>query len=247
MLSTKWAAATFWSPRHAGGADGPIHAKPDALVQSVEKSLRQLHTDYLDILHFHGLRVEQYDEVMQRFAPVVARLKEQGKVRAVGLSERYIADAAHDAVTLGLQRDPQFWDVLMLKYGILNQVAADKALPLALKHNVGVMNMAAVRYKLSIAQKLRETVADWKARGLIARDSLSDEDPLDWLLSEKVSSIAAAAYKFAADHPAVSTVITGTMSLGHLEENAEALEDPTLPEAHKARLRKLFGHIAEYA
>ena len=45
-----------------------------------------------------------------------------------------------------------------MKYGILNQTAADKALPLAMEHNVGIVNMAAVRIKLVRPKLLREQI-----------------------------------------------------------------------------------------
>ena len=57
--------------------------------------------------------------------------------------------------------------------------------------------------------------------------------------------MVSAGYKFAADHPAVSTVITGTANIDHLEKNVAALENPSLPEADHRRLVELFGEISE--
>ena len=108
----------------------------------------------------------------------------------------------------------------MLKYGFLNQWAAKEVFPLAIEHGVGILNMAAVRLSLSRPQRSREVVARWKEEGLIAPDDLPDEGPFDWLLGGDVDSVISAGYKFGADHPAVSTVITGTSSIEHLEANA---------------------------
>ena len=52
---------------------------------------------------------------------------------------------------------------------------------------------------------------------------------------------------FAAEHPAISAVLTGTANQAHLEENAAALEKPSLADADRQRLVDLFGQIAEYA
>ena len=247
ILSTKWAHATTRSPGGVGGKDGPIHKDPQALVKGVEESLRRLGTDHIEIMHLHGLRIEQYDEVVERFGPVVARLKEQGKFRFIALSERYIADPRHEAVVMGLENDPDLWDVVMLKYGILNQWADRKALPLALEHGTGVMNMAAVRIKLPDPVKLKTLIADWKDRGLIGRRSVPDTDPLGWLVRDGVTSVIDAAYRFGLDHPAVSTLLTGTANIDHLEQNVRAANAPPLPESDKQRLRCLCGAIAEYA
>ena len=107
--------------------------------------------------------------------------------------------------------------------------------------------MAAVRVKLPDPALLEGLIAEWKADGKVAADALPDADPLGWLLRDGVGSVISAGYKFAADHPAIATVLTGTASIDHLGANAAALEEPHLLEPDNARLRKLFGHIAEYA
>ena len=134
----------------------------------------------------------------------------------------------------------------MLKYGILNQYAAKEALPLAIEHNVGIINMAVVRIKLAKPELLREQIAEWKRENLVAPDATPDDDPLGWLVHDDVDSVISAGYKFAADHPGISTVLTGTSSVEHLENNLKAMENPTLCEADKQRLRELFGEIANY-
>jgi L-galactose dehydrogenase len=247
VLSTKWGHATTWSPRGVGGKDGPLVEDPQALIRGVEGSLGRLGTDYIDILHFHGLRPEQYHEVVERFCPGIERLQQEGKVRFLGFTTRFIADPVHEAALLGLRTDPDLWDTVMLKYGILNQVAANEVLPLALKHGTGVINMAAVRIKLPRSDQLEALIADWKRRGLVPADSLPDKNPLGWLVHDDVDSVVSAGYKFAADHPAISTVLTGTANPVHLEENAAALEKPSLAESDRQRLVDLFGQIAEYA
>lgn len=247
ILSTKWSHATSWSPRGVGGQDGALVEDPAKLVDGVDRSLRQLRTDYIDIMQFHGLRPEQYHEVVDRFYPEMKRLQEKGKIRFIGFSDRFIADPSHEVALMALTENPDLWDTIMIKYGILNQCAADKIFPLAVEHDIGVLNMAAVRIKLPQPNQLQALVADWKEQGLIPSDSLPDNDPLGWLVHDDVDSVISAGYKFAADHPAVSTVLTGTADISHLEANAAALEKPYLPDADKQRLMDLFGGIAQYA
>ena len=247
ILATKWGHASDWSPRGVGGADGPVVQDPEAFAAGVEKSLQRLRTDHIDIMQFHGLRADQYHEVVDRFRPVAERLKQQGKIRFMGFSARFIADPKHEVVVLGLKTDPDFWDTVMLKYGILNQYAVREALPLAQEHDTGVLNMAAVRIKLPSPEKLEAQIAEWKERGLIEREALPEQDPLGWLVRGPVESVVSAGYKFAADHPAISTVLSGTANLSHLEANVAAIEGTSLPEEDNQRLRELFGEIAEYA
>lgn len=232
FISTKWRELNY---------------DPKDLRKTIDRSLRLLGTDYIDIMHFHGPLPEEYDVVVERAYPAIDKLRDEGKVRFIGLSERFTDDYKHKLACKALRSHPGYWDVFMLKYGILNQVAADEALPLAKKHNVGILNMAAVRIKLPNPRLLEEQILDWKERGLIGKDSVPDKDPLNWLVHDDVESVVDAAYKFAADHESVSTVITGTANWEHLESNVASLDNPKLSEIDAQRIRKLFGHIAEYA
>ena len=237
ILVTKWAY-----PR-----DGDPTGDPEELTRSVERSLRRLNTDHIDVMMFHGLLAGHHDIVVERYMPVLERLRERGLVGHRGFSLRYIIDPAQCGATAGLKKAPDLWDVIMLKYGILNQYAAKEMLPLALEHDIGILNMAAVRIKLPNPKLLEETISDWKSRNLIPGDALPARNPLDWLVHDDVESVIAAAYKFAADHPAISSVITGTSNLAHLESNVRAMQNPALDPADSARLKDLFGHIVEYA
>ena len=235
--------ATKWAHRAREGSFN----EPEALSKSVESSLLALRTDHIDVMQFHGVLPGEYDGVVERLYPEMRRLREQGKIRYIGLSEQFARDPEHKTAVVALKSHPELWDTIMLKYGILNQYAAEEALPLAQQHDVGILNMAAVRIKLPAPELLEELVADWKQRGHIAVDSLPEKDPLGWLVHGEVDSVIGAGYKFAAAHLGVSTVLTGTSSIDHLEQNAAALEDPHLPGPDSARLEELFGRVAEYA
>ena len=235
-LATKWM-------HHYG--DGEVLKKdPAELEQSVNDSLERLQTDYVDVMQFHGLAPNQYAEVVTRFYPTMKKLQEQGKVRFIGFSEYLRTDAEHSAIVHAVSEEPDLWDTVMLKYGILYQWAAVKALPLAKEKNVGVLNMAPVRLALSKPGELQKLLAEWESEGLISCNELPSEDPLGWLVKNGVPSVVSAGYKFGASHPGVSTVITGTSSIKHLEENAAALEDPVLPGKDEERLVEIFGRSA---
>ena len=236
-LVTKWA-----HHRRDGG-----ETDADALAASVERSLGRLNTDYVDVMMIHGILAAEYDDVVERFMPTMERLQAEGKVRFKGFSTRYIADPGQEILPVALRANPELWDVVMLKYGILNQIAAKEALPLAQEHGVGVLNMASVRIKLPVPALLEELIAEWKDKGYIGRDSVPAQDPLGWLVHGDVDSVVSAAYKFAADHAAVHSVVTGTSSMAHLEANIAALEEPRLSGEDAARLRGLFGDVVEYA
>jgi len=218
---------------------------PEDVARLCEASLRRLGVDAIDIYQVHGVTTALYPAVVERIYPELVKLREAGKIRFIGITERFFQDPAHamleQAVPSGL------WDTVMLKYGILNQAAARAVLPLCERHRVGVLNMAPVRVKLTRPAELAALLADWRARGLLAPDALPGDDPLGWLVHGAVDSVISAGYKFAAEPPAISTVLTGTARVAHLEANVAALLGPPLPAADSARLRAALGHLAEGA
>lgn len=223
-------------------AGGPL-IEPGEVARRCEASLRRLGVDVIDLYQVHGVTPEQYPAVVETLYPDLVALREAGKIRFIGITETFVRDPAHvmleQAVPSGL------WDTVMLKYGILNQSAARAVLPLCAEHHVGVLNMAPVRVKLTRPAELKEILDDWRARGLLTAAALPGDDPLGWLVRGDVRSVIDAGYRFAADHPAISSVLTGTASLAHLEANVASLLAPPLPAADTARLRDLFGHLAE--
>tara|TARA_B100001123_G_scaffold448512_1_gene609972 strand:+ start:8234 stop:9178 length:945 start_codon:yes stop_codon:yes gene_type:complete len=233
---------TKWPP----WVDGQLAVDPTLLVNSLERSLKRLQTDHVEILLFHGPRANEYHNLVERFYPTMEKLQSQGKIGSIGLSTQYAGEPAQTVANMALKENPDIWDTIMLKYGILNQAAAQETLPLAMKNNVGIMNMAAVRVKLPDPTLLQELIIEWAQQGYIEPDSLPVENPLNWLVHDDVISVVGAGYKFAADHPAVATVITGTSNISHLKENAVALEKPYLSPKDTNLVKKLFSEINEY-
>jgi aryl-alcohol dehydrogenase-like predicted oxidoreductase len=232
--------------------NGPV--APEDVSASCERSLRRLQTDYVDGLLFHNVGPGDYDRVSELLYPVAERLKQQGKVRFVGLTERQEGrtgtspipgggDPGHLALARALE--DEIWDAVGLKYGILNQAADREVLPRALAKQVGMLNMSSVRIMLARPDRLEGLLAEWAAKGLLNQGTLPAQNPLGFLVQGEVGSVTAAAYKFAAAPEAISTVVIGTGSVAHLEENVAAILGPGLPAADQERLRALFGHLAE--
>ena len=196
---------------------------------------------------FHGIMPHEYDLIVEALYPTMERLKSEGKIRSIGFSSRFSEDPAQKGIELGLLKHPALWDVVMLKYGILNQSAAAKILPFARDNNIGVIDMAAVRVKLPDPILLEQLISKWKSSGLIDNDSLPTNNPLGWLVKDNVKSVIEAGYKFAAEPSSISTVLTGTASVEHLKMNVESMKEPSLIEDHMDRLKATLSHIIEYA
>ena len=234
LVSTKWTWKT---------ADGVL-PDPSSLVESTERSLKRLNTEVIDIMQIHGILPGRYHDIVDRYAGTLLRIKEQGKARLIGFTEMMTEDPRHTVPLTGLKEHPDVWDSIMLKYGILNQCAAKEFLPLAQKHGTAILNMAPVRYTLTRREEYEQLLDDWRKEGEIDVDHPKLRNGLGWLINDDVPSIISAGYKFAADHPGISTVISGTSNIKHLEDNVAAFEHPTLPADDAEALRQLLSNSA---
>ena len=213
------------------------------LVHQVETSLKRLQLETIDIFQFHGVQRNEYDGVIGNLASTAQKLKSQGKIRFIGITEMYFQDGDHQVLQRAVKDD--LFDTVMVGYNVLNQTAERTVFPLCDTYRVGVLVMIAVRKALSRIKVLEKTIANLKEKGVIPKDALPDKNPLGWLVKDGLESVTAAAYKFVVAPKTVSTVITGTSNLSHLRSNVDAILGPPLPAEDVARLNNVFGHISE--
>ena len=213
----------------------------EGLVQSLERSLERLGTDYVDVFHLHGVDLDQYDHCRNELVPALERLREQGKIRFLGITERFAGDPQHRMLERALRDD--CWDVMMVGFSLLNPSARERVLQPALGRGVGTLIMFAVRRALSQPAELRKVVEDLMARHAITADGIDPDDPLGFLVSHGARSVVEAAYRFCSHEPGAHVVLSGTGNVAHLEQNVAAIESGPLPPTALARLRELFGGI----
>ena len=107
------------------------------LRKSLERRLRQLGTDYLDVFLFMGvLKPEQLpDAVVEE----MVRFREEGLVRAIGISTHHRRLAGSLAATGTL-------DVLMIRYNAAHRGAEAEVFPHLAAHDPGLISYTATRW-----------------------------------------------------------------------------------------------------
>ncbi|SRR5713226_5705186 len=221
----------------------PDSADPAKEVRKgFEQSLKRLKTDYIDIYHVHGVEPQQYADACA-LLPTLVKLREEGKIRFLGITEAFVEDTTHRMLQQALKKDDH-WDVIMAGFNMLNQSARKAVLPLTRERNIGVLVMFAVRKALSKPARLKEVWADLAEKDLVDRNACNPQAPLDFLLRDgKASTIVDAAYRFCRHEPGVHVVLTGTGSADHLKANIESLTKAPLPAAVTARLKEIFARV----
>ena len=206
-------------------------------IETFERSCRRLGTDYIDIYHLHGVKPEEYEESVERYLPLLQRLKREGRIRAIGITEMFGGDHDHAALSKAVETD--LFDVFMVGFNILNQ-SARPVLAKAAEKGIGILTMFAIRRALTSYEALAPVVRGMIERGELDAGEIGPE-PLAFLVEEgHAGTLAEAGYRFCRHEPGTGCILSGTGSIAHLEENIRSLSMPPLPREVQERLGYLF-------
>ncbi len=120
----------------ATGAYNYIWWRQD-LERTLEKRLRQLRTDYIDVFHFLGVMKPR--DLTPRVLDQLARLRHDPRVRAVGIS-------CHDRTLAGRLAAEGALDCLMIRYNAAHRGAETDIFPHLAAHDPGVVSYTATRW-----------------------------------------------------------------------------------------------------
>jgi len=205
--------------------DADPHIQPvfdysaDGIKRSLEDSLKRLGVDHIDIALMHDSE-NHIPEAINIAYPVLADLKRQGIIKAVGIGINFCDVAIEIMKNVDL-------DIVLLagRYTLLDQSAQNKLLPFALERKVditigGVFNSG--------------VLADPKPGATFEYLPASDEiiakaQAIGAFLSERGIPLTAAALQFPLRHPAVTSVLTGSRNSRELLANMADF-DLELPE-----------------
>lgn len=107
------------------------------LRRTLEKRLRQLRTDYIDIFLFLGVMKEKH--FTEHVEEELCRFREEGKVRAIGIS-------THDRKFAGKLAAEGVLDVLMIRYNAAHRGAENDIFPYLKQHDTGLISYTATRW-----------------------------------------------------------------------------------------------------
>jgi aryl-alcohol dehydrogenase-like predicted oxidoreductase len=124
----------------ATGAYNLLWGHPN-LRRTLEKRLRTLRTDYIDVFLFLGVTKENH--FTQHVREELYRFREEGKVRAVGIS-------THNRKFAGKLADEGALDVIMMRYNAAHRAAEQDIFPYLKKYNPGIVSFTATRWRYLI-------------------------------------------------------------------------------------------------
>lgn len=211
-------------PRGIGSEDW----SPSSLLESIERSLRRLRTERLDLIQLHSC-----SEAVLRKGDAIAALqtaREKGYARYIGYSGDSVA--ARYAVECGA------FDTLQTSISIADQEAIELTLPLAREKQMGVI---AKRPIANAAWKENHKPIDSYHHAYWDRlNKLNYEFVRHLPLEESIAH----ALRFTLSVPGVHTAIVGTTKPERWLENAKLVEAGLLSEADYRAVRDRWEEIA---
>ena len=157
---------------------------PKEVQKSLKESLKRLATDYVDIYYLHGVVLKDYDYLVSEIVPVFEKMRTQGKIRFIGITEMFDDDRRHAMLPRALQDD--IWDVMMVGFNMLNQSARDSVFLEAIKKNTGIVIMYAVRSAFSNQERLNQLIKELIEKKQVNPSDIDENNPLGFLIHEGV-------------------------------------------------------------
>lgn len=212
------------------------------VAASIDKSLKLMGTDYVDVLNLHGIELSEYDHAMS-VVPALLDAKQKGKIRHIGITENPINDFNNEMLRKRAVADA-VWEVTMVGFHMMHQVARQNVFPATRQKGIGTLLMFAVRSMFADPPRIAREMKALADKGLVEKWLGESNDPLRFLVHEGgAANVIEAAYRYARHEPGVDVVLFGTGDAAHLKTNVASLLKPPLPQADRDKLGKLFGHL----
>ena len=203
----------------------------ERVMVSIEKSLKNLNTDYVDVYMVHWPDINTpFEETMRALDDIV----QQGKARAIGISNFRREQIETSMTTRRV-------DVAQYCWNMFDRRMDREILPYCREHNMGVMAYGSLAYGLltgTFRADMTFDEGDWRARqGRMGGINLfqtmfgPEHFPNNIKAVEELKGMAAGydkslpqfALRWTLSHPVVSTALVGCRKAAEVEDNVGAL------------------------
>jgi aryl-alcohol dehydrogenase-like predicted oxidoreductase len=212
---------------HASGL--PFADWTPALIEpSIDRSLKRLGTDYIDIVQFHSCEERHLRRGDLIYA--LQRAREKGKLRYLGYSGD--GAAAQYAAQSGA------FDTVQISVSIADQDAIDTVLPLLRQHDIGVIAKRPIANAAWLG-------GGWWSLGSYSRPYRMRLRKLNYdFLTLDAKQAVGIALRFTLSVPGMHTAIVGTTKPARWQQNAALLAEGPLPQSEYASIRARWRSAA---
>lgn len=188
----------------ADGSGWDWNPSKEYILRSVDKSLRRLQTDHIDLYQLHGGTIaDPIDETIEAFE----QLKRQGKIRYYGISS-----IRPNVIREWVKRSHM--SSVMMQYSLLDRRPEEECLSLLKSCNIGVLARGPLAQGLLVNKLPKDHLgrtAD-QVRSIAA-----------YMNGQEISATAMA-IQFVLKHPAITSAVIGIRTSDQLKEAAACFE-----------------------
>ncbi|SEO58602.1 Predicted oxidoreductase [Amphibacillus marinus] len=225
-----WIVATKFGHHYHGPFNRTRQLDPDDVLKQLDRSLKALQTDYIDLYQSHSLSDQEFNN--DTLWTMLDKQKQAGKIRYIGLSLQNKPSLMQTKVAkeLGVS-------ALQLVYNRLTREAEQEIFPLSEENQLGIL----ARVPLAsgyLSGKYNEGDR-FQSNDVRSRHD-RDEQRRKLALVKEIAqsevpegmSMATWALAWCLQHPAVTTVIPGCKSVDQVKKNASAARQAGVCENH---------------
>lgn len=234
VIATKFFGNMYTGDPNGGGASRK------SMHSAVDRSLKRLQTDYIDLYWMHCWdRFTPIEETMSALDDLV----KSGKVRYIGFSDTPAWKCAQAQTTAKFRG----WSpliALQVEYSLIERTVEGELVPMALEMGLGITPWSPLKggiltgkYKREEKDKVEPGRGEWVTRFLTDRN-FDIVDEVKAVAKEMDTTPARVALAWVQQMPGVTSSIFGATSLKQLDDNIAAL-DIHLSEDQMKRLNKV--------
>lgn len=206
------------------GKKGDLSAKH--IRSSVEKSLRRLQTDYIDLYQSH---YDDMDTPVNEPLEVYTQLVREGKVRIIGASN-FTAKRLQESIEASKQYNYSTYQTLQPLYNLYDRVVYEKELePVCIENSIGVLPYYSLASGFLTGKYRSEADLNKSVRGAGNKKYLNSHglailDALDSVAIQFNATPAAIALAWLLSRPSVTAPIASATSRKQLDSLVQATE-----------------------
>jgi aryl-alcohol dehydrogenase-like predicted oxidoreductase len=191
------------------------------ILEAVERSLKRLGTDHIDLYQLHGGTI---DDPIEETIEAFELLKKQGKIRFYGISS-----IRPNVIREWVKRSAIV--SVMMQYSLLDQRPEEECLQLLKDNGIAVLARGSVAQGLLVDKPSRDYLDRNVNEVELARNLVHRYDG-------SVRTAAQTAMQFVLHHPAVTAIVAGVSNLIQLQEALGMFDTPWLSDEDYTDLHK---------
>ncbi|TDB49797.1 MULTISPECIES: aldo/keto reductase [Bacillaceae] len=215
-----------------------INNKPEYLRVAVERSLKRLQTDYIDLYYLH---YPDNETPLIEAIGELSRLKEEGKIGSIGISNVNLSQ-------LKEANEHNNIDVIQSPYNMLERSAENDLLPYTREHNISFVPYGPLAFGIlggKYTRSLNLPDGDWrKGEPLFQSEmflsTLNKVEKLKDIAISKGASLSNLALAWLLAQEGIDTVIPGGKRADQVKENIKADSLTLLPQ-DLAKIEKILA------